>query len=85
MKLKLDENLPDELSPELSSRGHDVHTVPSESLIGHDDPTILRAAAIEGRNLLTRLGLLGRAEVRARHTSRNCIDPTAQSEPSAPY
>ena len=53
MKVKLDENLPTELADLLSAGGHDVHTVPGESLAGRDDGTICRAAAGEGRLLLT--------------------------------
>ena len=53
MKLKLDENLPTELADLLSVGGHDVPTVPGESLTGRDDAAIFRAAAREGRMLLT--------------------------------
>jgi predicted nuclease of predicted toxin-antitoxin system len=53
MKLKLDENLPTELVPLLVAHGHDVHTVPGESLVGQDDKVIFSAAGREGRLLLT--------------------------------
>ena len=53
MKVKLDEDLPTELADLLSAGGHDVHTVPGESLAGRDDGAIFRAATGEGRLLLT--------------------------------
>lgn len=53
MKVKLDENLPAELADLLSAGGHDVHTVPGESLAGRDDGTIFQAAARDRRVLLT--------------------------------
>lgn len=53
MKVKLDENLPAELADLLSAGGNDVHTVRGESLAGRDDGAIFRAAAGEGRMLLT--------------------------------
>ena len=40
MKIKLDENLPDDLAEVLRSRHHDVDTVPSESLAGRDEPSL---------------------------------------------
>lgn len=43
MKIKLDENLPEELADLLAASGHDVHTVRGESLIGRDDQTVLSA------------------------------------------
>jgi predicted nuclease of predicted toxin-antitoxin system len=53
MKIKLDENLPVELAEMYAAAGHDVHTVPAESLSGRDDPTIFLAAILEGRLLFT--------------------------------
>ena len=53
MKLKLDEDLPSELADLLSAAGHDVHTVPGESLVGREDGAIFRAPAGEGLLLLT--------------------------------
>lgn len=53
MKLKLDENLPHDLTADLVERGHDVHTVHDEQLAGHTDPVVVRAAAEEGRMVLT--------------------------------
>jgi predicted nuclease of predicted toxin-antitoxin system len=53
MKIKLDENLPQELADLLRSQQHDVHTVPEELLVGRDDPTIFAAAVNEGRMLFT--------------------------------
>jgi predicted nuclease of predicted toxin-antitoxin system len=53
MKIKLDENLPEELGEILAEGGHDVHTVRGESLTGEDDGIIFSAAVNEGRMLLT--------------------------------
>lgn len=53
MKIKLDENLPTEVATLLNARGHDVHTVRDESLVGHDDDTVFQAATTEGRLLIT--------------------------------
>ena len=53
MKIKLDENLPEGLKELLAGKGHDVHTVPDESLIGKDDNVIFEAALRESRMLLT--------------------------------
>jgi predicted nuclease of predicted toxin-antitoxin system len=54
MKVKLDENLPLDLQLFLTSLGHDTHTVPDELLTGQPDTTILDAARIENRMLITR-------------------------------
>ncbi len=53
MKIKLDENLPDELVELFTSRGHDVHTVRDERLVGRDDQIVFEAAVKEGRALIT--------------------------------
>jgi predicted nuclease of predicted toxin-antitoxin system len=53
MRIKLDENLPAELAKLLSDHGHDVHTVPGESLAGHPDRQIFAAAMTEKRVLFT--------------------------------
>ena len=53
MKIKLDENLPRELASLLSSCGHDVHTIPQESLVGRPDETVFAVAQEEHRLLLT--------------------------------
>lgn len=53
MKLKLDENLPHDLTADLAARGHDVHTVHDEQLAGHADPVVVRTASDEGRMVLT--------------------------------
>lgn len=52
MKIKLDENLPDELA-DLLAADHDVHTVRGESLAGRDDRTVFAAAVRERRVLIT--------------------------------
>lgn len=53
MKLKLDENLPRDLTTDLSSRGHDIDTVLDEQLGGEDDPVVVRTANREGRMVFT--------------------------------
>ncbi|MGB7157257.1 MAG: DUF5615 family PIN-like protein [Tepidisphaeraceae bacterium] len=53
MKIKLDENVPEELADLLTSNHHDVHTVRGESLVGHDDRTVFAAAVREQRVLIT--------------------------------
>jgi predicted nuclease of predicted toxin-antitoxin system len=53
MKIKLDENLPDDLAPLFAAGGHDVQTVPQEQLAGRDDAVIFKAACDEERVLWT--------------------------------
>lgn len=53
MRLKLDENLPTDLSDELARRGHDVDTVLDEQLGGRKDPVVVQAATDDSRLLLT--------------------------------
>ena len=53
MKLKLDENLPDDLAAELVGRGHDVDTVLDEQLGGQDEPAVVGAATDADRMLVT--------------------------------
>ena len=53
MKIKLDENLPDEIKGILVSLGHDVDTVNDESLAGSIDEAVWAAAQNEGRFLVT--------------------------------
>ncbi|MBV9265733.1 MAG: DUF5615 family PIN-like protein [Acidobacteriaceae bacterium] len=53
MKIKLDENLPERLVPELVSLGHDTDTVHAEHLDGRDDNDIWQAAQSGGRLLIT--------------------------------
>ena len=53
MKIKLDENLPERLVPELQALGHDVDTVPSERLAGRDDNEVWQAAQTVDRFLIT--------------------------------
>ena len=53
MKIKLDENLPQEIADHLAAAGHDVHTVPQEFLSGHPDETVFAAATAEGRLFFT--------------------------------
>ena len=53
MILKLDENLPADLSSWLRAEGHDVTDVVEEGLGGEADPPVLKAATAEGRILLT--------------------------------
>jgi predicted nuclease of predicted toxin-antitoxin system len=53
MRIKLDENLPTRIAPLLAALGHDVDTVPQESLQGRKDPEIWRATQDAGRFLIT--------------------------------
>ena len=53
MKIKLDENIPAGLCPELEKSGHDVQTVPSQGLAGRDDRTVWEACQQESRFLIT--------------------------------
>jgi len=53
LKIKLDENLPEQLADELRAAGHDVHTVHDEGLVGVADERIMNAVCVEGRMLLT--------------------------------
>jgi|SRR5580658_5264629 predicted nuclease of predicted toxin-antitoxin system len=53
MKLKLDENLPESLVPELVAFGHDVDNVRQEGLSGRNDTDIWMAAQATGRFLIT--------------------------------
>ncbi|HEX8310307.1 MAG TPA: DUF5615 family PIN-like protein [Chthoniobacteraceae bacterium] len=53
MKLKLDENLPEELLLELTRLGYKVDSVRSEGLAGESDPKVWQAAQECGRFLIT--------------------------------
>ena len=53
MKIKLDENIPASLEGPISSHGHDVDTVISEGIAGHDDTVVWRYATEAGRFLIT--------------------------------
>jgi predicted nuclease of predicted toxin-antitoxin system len=53
MKIKLDENMPLSLAVLLRSEGHNVATVPEESLSGKDDRHVLETATRENRLLMT--------------------------------
>jgi predicted nuclease of predicted toxin-antitoxin system len=53
VKFKLDENLPIELATDLRELGHDADTVHDEGLSGAADPTVMDAAYLAGRILLT--------------------------------
>jgi predicted nuclease of predicted toxin-antitoxin system len=53
VNIKLDENLPERLAQVLSDFGHDVDTVLSEQLAGHDDADVWSAAQSVGRFLIT--------------------------------
>ena len=53
MKLKLDENLPERLVPELRSLGHDVDTVRAEHLGGRNDEEVWQGAQAAKRFLIT--------------------------------
>jgi len=53
MRIKLDENLPAILVPDLVALGHDVDTAVDEGLGGRDDPSVWAAAQETGRVLVT--------------------------------
>jgi predicted nuclease of predicted toxin-antitoxin system len=53
VKIKLDENLPDALLPELRALGHDVDNVAIERLNGRPDPEVWAGAQESGRFLIT--------------------------------
>jgi predicted nuclease of predicted toxin-antitoxin system len=53
LKIKLDENMPRDAESQLKQDGYDVMTVIDEGLAGEPDPPVLKAAADEGRILLT--------------------------------
>jgi predicted nuclease of predicted toxin-antitoxin system len=53
MKIKLDENLPVDLAPDLRKLRHDVHTPHDEALSGREDSEIWAAAQNEERFLVT--------------------------------
>lgn len=53
MKLKLDENVPEFLIGALRTLGHDVDSVRSEQLTGHQDADVWTAAQSDDRFLIT--------------------------------
>lgn len=53
MRIKLDENLPASLVPQLAAFGHDVDTVPDEGFAGHSDAEVFDAAQRDRRFLIT--------------------------------
>ncbi|WP_434045996.1 MULTISPECIES: DUF5615 family PIN-like protein [Sorangium] len=53
MRIKVDENLPEEVAELFRQAGHDASTVLMQGLGGHPDPDIARVCAAEGRALLT--------------------------------
>jgi predicted nuclease of predicted toxin-antitoxin system len=53
MKIKLDENLPEEASIVLGNAGHDVSTVRKQGLSGRPDSDVIGICAQEGRALIT--------------------------------
>ena len=53
MKIKLDENLPLRLAGILQAMGHDVDTLHSESLLGHEDSEVWEAVQRDSRFLIT--------------------------------
>ncbi|MBI3466739.1 MAG: DUF5615 family PIN-like protein [Planctomycetes bacterium] len=53
MRIKLDENMPADLSNLLLAEGHDVRMVTDEGLGGEDDTPVIQAAAAEARILMT--------------------------------
>jgi predicted nuclease of predicted toxin-antitoxin system len=53
VRIKLDENIPARLAPDLAALGHDVETVVGEGLTGRDDGQIWQAAQQESRFFVT--------------------------------
>jgi predicted nuclease of predicted toxin-antitoxin system len=53
VKIKLDENLPDDLAVLLRAAEYDVSAVTEEGLAGYDDPPVLEAATAEDRVLVS--------------------------------
>jgi len=53
VRLKLDENVPQDIVPDVARLGHDVDTVLQEGLRGHPDADVWQAAQAEGRFLIT--------------------------------
>ena len=53
MKLKLDENLGRDVAEALRAAGHDVETVVDEQLSGAPDRSVIEAARVEERALVT--------------------------------
>jgi len=53
VKIKLDENLPDDLASLLRAADFDVATVAEEGMAGYDDPPVLQAATAEDRVLMS--------------------------------
>ena len=53
MKVKLDENIPSRLKNVLEKRGHDVHTVADEGMVGFEDNDVWKQVCSEERFLIT--------------------------------
>lgn len=63
MKVKLDEHIPQQLSPVLAALGHDARTVVDQGLTGNPDQAIWRAVAEEDRLLVTQDVAFGRVAI----------------------
>jgi predicted nuclease of predicted toxin-antitoxin system len=53
MRLKIDENLHDDLAKLLADEGHDVQTVRDEGMSGCEDPVLSQHCRSENRTLVT--------------------------------
>lgn len=53
MKVKLDENLHIAVAAVFADSRHDVDTIAGEDLLGADDPSVLAAARMEARLMIT--------------------------------
>lgn len=53
MKVKLDENVPNDAVAIFAEHGHDVHTILEEDLVGHSDEDVWAACVAEQRMLVT--------------------------------
>jgi predicted nuclease of predicted toxin-antitoxin system len=65
MRLKLDENLPTELTEAVLAAGHDAHTVHEEHLNGRADDDVWQAAQAENRTVVTLDNDFGRRAVQS--------------------
>jgi predicted nuclease of predicted toxin-antitoxin system len=53
VRIKLDENVPQDAVAVFTDGGHDVHTIPDEDLVGRPDADVWRACVAEHRMLVT--------------------------------
>jgi len=73
VKIKLDENIPQSLSPTLMNLGHDVRTVLDQGLTGFPDDSIWRVVADEDRFLVTQDVRFGRVAIEDASTNAGIL------------